>query len=143
VQSVAHGELSGVVHQSFQGKRAPLEVSIEVTRRCPLECLHCYNNLPMSDHAVRSQELTLEEHCRLRDELVGAGCLWLLYTGGQISVCKDFLEIYTEANKRGFLTKGIRFTLEFLDRVARAVPCSIFKFVPDESAVEAICRAGV
>jgi hypothetical protein len=38
--------------------------------------------------------------------------------------------------------EGIRFTLEFLDRVAREVPCSIFKFVPDETAVEAICRAG-
>ena len=37
--------------------------------------------------------------------------------------------------------EGIHFTLEFLDRVARQIPCSIFRFVPDESAVEAICRA--
>lgn len=36
---------------------------------------------------------------------------------------------------------GIRSTLDFLDRVASRVPCSIFRFVPDESAVEAICRA--
>lgn len=47
---------------------------------------------------------------------------------------------------RSFVThhsgEGIRFTLEFLDRVARQVPCFLFKFVPDESAVEAICRAG-
>ncbi len=39
--------------------------------------------------------------------------------------------------------EGIRFTLDFLDRVAREIPCSVFRFVPDESAVEAICRAGV
>jgi len=39
--------------------------------------------------------------------------------------------------------EGIRFTLDFLDRVARDIPCSVFRFVPDESAVEAICRAGV
>lgn len=38
--------------------------------------------------------------------------------------------------------EGIQFTLGFLDRVARQVPCSIFRFVPDESAVEAVCRAG-
>lgn len=38
--------------------------------------------------------------------------------------------------------QGITSTLDFLDRVARQVPCSIFRFVPDESAVEAICRAG-
>jgi hypothetical protein len=48
---------------------------------------------------------------------------------------------------RSFVThhsaEGIRFTLDFLDRVARDIPCSVFRFVPDESAVEAICRAGV
>jgi hypothetical protein len=47
---------------------------------------------------------------------------------------------------RSFVTHhsadGIRFTLDFLDRVAREIPCSIFRFVPDGSAVEAICRAG-
>ncbi len=35
---------------------------------------------------------------------------------------------------------GLQFTLRFLDRVAREVPCSIFRFLPDKSAVEAICR---
>jgi len=37
--------------------------------------------------------------------------------------------------------EGIRFTLDFLDRVTREIPCYLFRFVPDESAVEAICRA--
>jgi hypothetical protein len=37
--------------------------------------------------------------------------------------------------------EGIHFTLDFLDNVARQVPGSIFRFVPDESAVEAIRRA--
>src|SRR5271155_6161730 len=91
------------VHQRTSGQRVPMEVSIEVTRRCPLECLHCYNNLPMNDAAARSQELTLEEHCKLLDELVAAGCLWICYTGGEIFGRKDFLDIYTEAKKRGFL----------------------------------------
>lgn len=38
--------------------------------------------------------------------------------------------------------EGIRFTLDFLGQVARQVPCSIFRFVPNATAVEAICRAG-
>jgi hypothetical protein len=37
--------------------------------------------------------------------------------------------------------EGIRFTLDFLDRLTRQIPCYLFRFVPDESAVEAICRA--
>jgi len=37
--------------------------------------------------------------------------------------------------------RGLQFTLEFLDRVARETPCFIFRFLPDRSAVEAIRRA--
>jgi len=37
--------------------------------------------------------------------------------------------------------EGIHCTLDFLDHVTRDIPCYVFRFVPDESAVEAICRA--
>jgi len=51
-------------------------------------------------------------------------------------------ELFTRTFVTHHSEEGIRFTLDFLDGVAREVPCSIFQFVPDESAVEAICRAG-
>src|SRR5271169_4952326 len=51
-------------------------------------------------------------------------------------------ELFTRSFVTHHSAEGIQFTLSFLDRVAREVPCSIFQFVPDESAVEAICRAG-
>lgn len=35
---------------------------------------------------------------------------------------------------------AIDFTLGFLERVARVTPCYVFRFLPDKSAVEAICR---
>ena len=91
------------VHQRTSGKRIPMEVSIEVTRRCPLECLHCYNNLPMSDKAARQSELSLEEYRRLLDELAAEGCLWILFTGGEIFARADFLDIYAYAKSKGFL----------------------------------------
>jgi radical SAM protein with 4Fe4S-binding SPASM domain len=129
VQTAGYSEFTGLVHEHFKGKRAPMEVSIEVTRRCPLECLHCYNNLPMSDHAARVQELTFEEHCRLLDELVDVGCLWVLYTGGEIFARKDFLEIYTEAKKRGFLitlfTNGTLINERIADHLAQYRPFAI------------------
>lgn len=129
MQSAPYAELTGFVHQQFVGKRAPLEVSIEVTRRCPLDCLHCYNNLPMSDQAARAQELTLDEHVRLLDELAAAGTLWLLYTGGEIFARKDFLDIYTEAKKRGFLitlfTNGTLINERIADHLAQYRPLAI------------------
>src|ERR1700686_5560153 len=95
-----YAELSRSIHQQYAGRRAPLEFSIEITRRCPLECLHCYNNLPMGDLQARRRELSTEEHFKLLDELAQLGCLWLPYTGGEIFARKDFLEIYTDAKKK-------------------------------------------
>ena len=129
VQATAYSEFSSRIHRRQAGKRAPIEVSIEVTRRCPLECRHCYNNLPMADMAARAMEMTLEEHIRLLDELQQAGCLWLLYTGGEIFARRDFLQIYTEAKKRGFLitlfTNGTMISERIADYLAEWRPFSI------------------
>jgi len=129
VQTATYGDFSSLLHERFQGRRIPAEVSIEVTHRCPLECQHCYNNLPMGDSKARKEELTLEEHIHLLDELVELGCLWLLYTGGEIFARKDFLDIYTEAKKRGFLitlfTNGTMITPKIADHLAQYRPFSI------------------
>jgi len=103
MEQLSYGAFSADLHQRQAGERVPLQVSIEVTRRCPLECLHCYNNLPMGDMDAKRRELSKEEHFRVLDELVEMGCFWILYTGGEIFARKDFLEIYTYAKQKGFL----------------------------------------
>ena len=99
----SYAQFSAGLHGRHAGERSPLHVSIEITRRCPLECLHCYNNLPMSDMQARRRELSTEEHFRILDELAEMGTFWVLYTGGEIFARKDFLQIYTYAKKKGFL----------------------------------------
>jgi len=103
--------------------------TIEVTRRCPLNCVHCYNRLPMGDREARLNELTYDEHCRIFDEITEAGCLWLLFTGGEIFARRDFLDIYTYAKKKGLLitlfTNGIFLTPEIADYLAEWRPFSI------------------
>ncbi|MGA6953706.1 MAG: radical SAM protein, partial [Candidatus Acidiferrales bacterium] len=120
---------SSGVHTRYFGKRAPVEVSIEVTRRCPLECLHCYNNLPMSDAAARKGELTLEEYRRLLDEIAAEGCLWILFTGGEIFARADFLDIYAYAKTKGFLitlfTNGTMITPRIADFLAEWRPFAV------------------
>src|SRR5580692_1819898 len=103
MEQLTYGAFSADLHERQAGQRVPIQVSIEVTRRCSLECLHCYNNLPMSDTDAKQRELTKEEHFRVLDELVEMGCFWILYTGGEIFARKDFLEIYTYAKQKGFL----------------------------------------
>ncbi|MGH9144339.1 MAG: radical SAM protein, partial [Vicinamibacterales bacterium] len=97
MDTLSYAAFSASFHRNLSERRLPLNGTIEVTRRCPLTCLHCYNNLPMSDGDARSRELDYDEHCRLLDQLADAGCLWLLYTGGEIFARRDFLDIYTYA----------------------------------------------
>jgi len=129
LEQLSYGAFSADLHQRQAGERVPLQVSIEVTRRCPLECLHCYNNLPMGDLDAKQRELSKEEHFRMLDELVEMGCFWILYTGGEIFARKDFLEIYTYAKKKGFLitlfTNGTIITEQIADYLAEWPPFAI------------------
>ncbi len=126
---LSYGAFSAELHQRQAGERIPLQVAIEVTRRCPLECLHCYNNLAMNDVQASRRELTKEEHFRILDELVEMGCFWLLYTGGEIFARKDFLEIYTYAKQKGFLitlfTNGTIINQEIADYLTQWPPFAI------------------
>ncbi len=103
METQSYQDWSLSVHDRVVAQRVPIDGSMEVTKRCNLTCVHCYNNLPLSDQQARRTELTLGEHCRILDELAAEGCLWLLYTGGEIFVRKDFLDIYAYAKKTGFL----------------------------------------
>ena len=129
MEQLSYGAFSADLHHRQAGERVPLQVSVEVTRRCPLECLHCYNNLPMGDMDAKRREMTKEEHFRVLDELVGMGCFWILYTGGEIFARKDFLEIYTYAKKKGFLitlfTNGTIINEQIADYLAEWPPFAI------------------
>jgi len=129
LEQLSYGAFSADLHHRQAGERVPLQVSIEVTRRCPLECLHCYNNLPMGDLDAKRREMTKEEHFRVLDELVEMGCFWILYTGGEIFARKDFLEIYTYAKQKGFLitlfTNGTIINEQIADYLAEWPPFAI------------------
>jgi radical SAM protein with 4Fe4S-binding SPASM domain len=129
METISYGEFSQTFHRRTIGRHLPLSASIEVTRRCPLTCVHCYNNLPMGDREAASSELTRDEHFRILDELADAGCLWLLFTGGEIFARRDFLDIYTYAKRKGFLitlfTNGTLITPRIADYLAAWRPFAI------------------
>ncbi len=119
----------GVTQRALGAGRVPLNGTLELTRRCPLECTHCYNNLPVGDRSAIAGELSYAELCRVMEEMAEAGTLWLLLTGGEILARPDFLEIYTYAKKKGFLitlfTNGTMITAEIADHWARYRPFAI------------------
>ncbi len=50
-------------------------------------------------------------------------------------------ELFARSFVPHYLSDGIRFTLIFFDELTRSIPCSVFRFAPTESAVEAIRHA--
>jgi radical SAM protein with 4Fe4S-binding SPASM domain len=129
IETGTYTEFSTIIHGRAEPRRVPVNGTIEVTNRCPLTCKHCYNNLPMSDFVARARELTLDEHKRLLDELADLGCLWLLYSGGEIFARRDFLDIYAYAKRKGFLitlfTNGTLITEKIADFLADMRPFTI------------------
>ena len=82
-------------------RRIPFGGTIETTFRCNLQCVHCYVNAPVDSQQERERELPLSRHLRLIDEVVEAGCVSLLLTGGEVLVRPDFAELYEYAVRRG------------------------------------------
>lgn len=124
--SINYAQFGERLHDKALANRIPLHGSFELTFRCNLRCGHCYCNLPLNDKGAVEKELSTEEVFSIFDQIAEAGCLWLLITGGEPLLRKDFLEIYTYAKKKGFLislfTNGTLLTPEIADYLAEWPP---------------------
>jgi radical SAM protein with 4Fe4S-binding SPASM domain len=108
------------------GRRIPLQGTLETTFRCNLDCVHCYVNEPAHDAAEKAREMSLERLKGLVDEIVEEGCLFLLITGGEALLRPDFPELYLHAIRRGLLvtvfTNGTLVTDRLADLFAEHRP---------------------
>src|SRR5437764_6068088 len=83
----------------------------------------------MGDSGARALELTTDQHRRIADEIVEMGCLWMLYSGGEIFARRDFLDIYKHAKRAGLLitlfTNGVLINEEIADTLLEWRPFAI------------------
>jgi len=83
--------------------RIPFSGGIDLTHRCNLRCIHCYLGPHSVPHPLTHQELTTKQIKFLLDDITEAGCLFLLITGGEPLLRKDFPEIYMHAKQNGLI----------------------------------------
>lgn len=118
-------------------------VTIELTYRCNERCAHCY---VADSEKYAAGELTTREVFDLLDQLREMNVLNLTFTGGEVALRPDFLDILRYADKSGFVisifTNGIGFTDDMLDEIAalrpRSVSFSLYSGLAEEH--EAITR---
>lgn len=79
----------------------PVSVTVELTRRCPLSCRHCY--LPETrGRAKPAGELTTLQWKKILAQLAEAGGLYLVFTGGEPLLRPDLAELCAYAKELRF-----------------------------------------
>jgi PqqA peptide cyclase len=82
----------------------PLWLLFELTYKCPLQCVFCYNPV---DFARHSQELPTAQWLRVLREARELGSVQLGLSGGEPLLRDDLEEITAEAHRLGFYTNLI------------------------------------
>ncbi len=125
IPTMGLGAFSRQMHGRVVQERIPLSGSIELTWRCNLRCQHCYLDT-VHDSSPDRQELTTPEFCNIFDQAVDEGTLWMLMTGGEPLMRRDFEDIYLYAKRKGLLinlfTNGTLITERIADLLAEWPP---------------------
>ena len=91
----------------------PLWLLAEVTYKCPLHCVFCYNPV---DYATQPEELSTDDWLRVLREGREMGAVQLGLSGGEPLLRDDLEEIVAEARRLGYysnlLTSGVGLTAE-------------------------------
>lgn len=102
-------------------QRLPYSVLFELTARCNMNCVHCY-----LQNVHDTKELSYDKIIEIIDILYEKGIVFLTFTGGEILLRKDFVDIYLYAKKKGFLvelfTNGYLFDDKIIDALAEYPP---------------------
>lgn len=85
-------------------KRLPFGALFELTYRCNFRCIHCYNSQEQKKMKLE-EELTTKQIFDILRQLKDSGCLFLSFTGGEIFLREDILDILHYARQLGFEIK--------------------------------------
>lgn len=72
----------------------PISGAFELTSRCNYKCKMCYVACPANDTKALTEELTADEWIEMGKQARDAGLFYLILTGGEVFIRKDFQKIY-------------------------------------------------
>ena len=96
-------QLRKYIYQKAARNRTPVSGTFELTPRCNMNCRMCYIRMSEEEMRARGREYTADEWISLGQTCARRGMLFLLLTGGEPFLRKDFRKIYTELKKLGLL----------------------------------------
>ena len=121
-----YGALARELHRLAGKLRQPVNGTFELTSRCNLSCRMCYIRHSAGDIVKRNEELPAWRWLDLARQAKDKGTVFLLLTGGEIFLRRDFFELYEPLTRMGFVltlfTNGSLITKEIAERLAQAPP---------------------
>ncbi len=108
-------------------EHVPVSGQLDLTYRCGFRCIHCYAGAERDEAPGRTRpEMTTGEVLALLEEAVDAGCLNLLFSGGDPILRPDFPDVYRGARGLGLVvtvfTNGTLVSPRVLEALAGAPP---------------------
>ena len=124
----------------------PMDGSLELLPLCNMNCDMCYVRLSRREMESQGRMRTGEEWLSLGQQMVKAGTLFLLLTGGEPLLHPDFKEIYCGLRKMGLIltvnTNGTLIDEAWADFFAEHKPrrINITLYGTDEKTYESLCH---
>ncbi|MFZ9886671.1 MAG: radical SAM protein [Myxococcota bacterium] len=117
-------------------KLYPSQALLYVENKCNLRCAHCYES--EASHPPHARTLSLDEYARVFDEMKQLGVLELTFSGGEIFLRRDLLDLVALARKKRFsvtlYTSGFHIDEAKADRIAvlkvKSVEISVYSHDP-------------
>jgi MoaA/NifB/PqqE/SkfB family radical SAM enzyme len=153
-----HGPLLRELQRRAAAIRQPVNGAFELTERCNLTCQMCYVRHCAHDVAKRQKELSASEWLTLAQDAADNGMVFLLLTGGEVFLRRDFFEIYTPLTRLGLMltlfTNGTLVSDRIAQRLAENPPsltqitlyggtAATYEAVTGVSGAYARCCAGI
>ena len=92
-------------HLHTKGRRLglPIAGNFELTARCNFNCPMCYVHMTQEQVDAAGKELTAKQWLSIAKDARDAGMIFVLLTGGEPLIRKDFFEIYRGMKEMGLL----------------------------------------
>lgn len=139
-------DLTSVLHNDAGKKGIPLGGTFELTPLCNMNCKMCYIRMTKEEMKLKGRERTAAEWLDLARQAKECGMLFLLLTGGEPFLYKDFWYLYEELKKMGLIvsinSNGTMLQGEILERLIKNPPYKINVTIyggSDETYAE-LCR---
>lgn len=121
--------ISRYLHSRGRKYGIPVSGTFELTARCNFDCPMCYVHLKQEDIHARGKELTAQQWIEIARAARDRGMMFVLLTGGESFVRKDFFEIYSAMQEMGLVisinTNGSMLSGEIRQKLIENPPARI------------------